>query len=550
MRFRNTRNAATTAVSTAAVAVLSITLSGCGPDSGAQADPAGLPVSGGTLRLSIENEPECLDPHQSPTEAARALTRPLVDSLVRQDDGGRIRPWLATSWTISTDQLVYDFKLREGVKFTDGAPLDAAAVVANLEHVVAPETKSLLASSLLSAFESAKAVDPSTVEIRLKRPDSTLLISLATPNLGIESPATLKQDPAALCAKIVGSGPFSSPGGFVAQQGIDYVRNPDYKWSPEGAGHTGPAWLEAIKVQVAPDKTARFGALTSGQVDAITSVSPTNAKEFGALPGFTLHAKPFPGINFSYWPNTASGPLADVRVRKALRAGIDWDRIVKNVYFGVFEVAKGVISPTTPAFNTALQGEYATDKDKANKLLDQAGWTARDGEGYRTKDGKRLKLRHMWSDASITDLATQIQAGAKELGIETVEENLDGGTYVERLLSGDYDLLDTSFSASGPDVLRVLFAAENIPTAERGIANNISRYTGAQSQDLLKRALSTVEQSEQFKLYGEVQKQITEDAAVFPVYSDRVTFGARSGVKQVQFDADGSPNFYEIWLTA
>ncbi|WP_344923044.1 ABC transporter substrate-binding protein [Streptosporangium oxazolinicum] len=512
------------------------------------ASATGEPRSGGTLRLAVEKEPECLDPHQSPTESARALTRPIVDSLVYQDVQGSIRPWLATSWKVSPDRLAYTFELRQGVTFTDGERFDAQAVVDNLDHVVAPETKSLLAGSLLAAYRSAKAVGPSTVEVRLKRPDSGLLGALALPNLGIQSPRTLKGSPSALCAKIVGTGPFRSDTGFVPQKGIDYVKNPSYDWGPEG--RQGPARLDRIEVKVVPDNAARLGALTSGQVDAVTALSPTSLNTVKDQPGFTLHSTPYPGVNYSYWPNTANGPLSDVNVRKALRAGIDWGQIVRNVYFGVYKGAQGVLSASTPGYDGSLAQAYAHDPAGAARLLDQAGWTGRDEAGYRTKDGKRLTLRHMWSDGSVANLATQIQSAAKQLGVELVEENLDGGTFVKRLLDGDYELIDTSFTAPGPDVLRVLFGADNIPTPERGISNNMARYDNPEVEAGFRRALDAEDQAGQHRAYAEVQKRVTEDAAVLPVYSPLSTVTVRDGVREIGFNADGTPDLYGAWLAS
>jgi peptide/nickel transport system substrate-binding protein len=318
-------------------------------------DAAGPPRPGGVLRLAVADEPECLDPQQSPTAAARLLARPLVDSLVHQANDGSFHPWLATGWTLSSDRRTYRMQLREGVTFADGTGFDAGSVVTNLDRVVAPRTKSLLAASLISSYESARAVDGHTVEIRLKQPDSTFLSALATPNLGIQAPASLAGDAAGRCTTVIGTGPFRSERGFQPQRGIDYVRNPDYAWAPADDANAGPAHLDGIQVQVAPDAAARYGALTSGQIDAITAVSPTQMRELRATPGLSLRSTPYPGVNFSYWPNTARGPFADVRVRTAFRTGIDWAQIVKNVYFGAFEPVRNVLSPVTPGYNAAVE---------------------------------------------------------------------------------------------------------------------------------------------------------------------------------------------------
>ncbi|MYX30312.1 ABC transporter substrate-binding protein [Streptomyces sp. SID8381] len=548
-RTRTHRPAALAAGVTALLTTLVTACSAGGSGDGATA-AGGPPRDGGTLRLAVAKEPECLDPHQSPTEAARLLSRPILDSLVHQTAKGAFEPWLAKSWTISPDGRTYTFTLRDDVSFTDGAKFDAAAVVANLNHVVAPATKSLLASSLISAYKSARAVDAHTAEVTLKQPDSGFLGALALPNLGIESPVTLEGSTAALCKKIVGTGPFRTTGGLVAQKGIDYTKNPAYDWAPKSAGHTGPAHLDGIKVQIVPDNASRSGALTSGQVDAATGLDPTSTKTLAKTPGFALHKTSFPGANYSYWPNTAEGPLADVSVRKALRAGIDWSTIDQRVNFGQYPSAKGPLSTTTPGYDGSQASAYAYDPAEAARLLDAAGWTGRDAKGYRTKNGKRLRVEHLWSDPSVTNLAVQIQAAAKKLGVEFVEENVDGGTFVKRLLAGDYDIIDTSFSSPGPDVLRVLFGKENIPTPARGVSNNMARYDNPAVEQLFTQARHATDQKEQFRLYGEVQRHITDDAAVLPIYSPVSTFAARTAVQGTGFTADGSADLYAIWLAS
>ncbi|MFJ5925162.1 ABC transporter substrate-binding protein [Kitasatospora sp. NPDC092948] len=522
-------------------------MGGIGIDGAAAAGP---PRDGGILRLAVPTQPDCLDPHQSPSQAARLFARPILDSLVHQDSQGAIHPWLATSWQTSQDGLTYTFKLRDGVGFTDGTPFDAAAVVANLDHVVLPTTKSMLAASLLASYASSRAVDPSSVEITLKSPDSDLLGALATVSLGMESPRTLAGPASALCTKIVGTGPFRSDSGFESQKGMDYTRNPDYAWPPGTPSPGGPAHLAGITLTVVPDDSARSGAITSGQIDAATALSPIGLRIVKATPGLTLHQEAYPGANYSYWPNTAAGPFSDPAVRQAFREGIDWPTVVSGLYFGLYPVAKGPLSTTTPGYDSSVAAAYVVNIADANRLLDQAGWTGRDAQGYRTKNGSRLRLRHLWSSPSIQDLAVQIQAQAKALGVDIVEQNIDSGSYVKQLLAGDYDLIDTSFASPDSSVLRVLFSAANIPTPSRGISNNMARYDAPAVEQLFRTALKAASDADRIQAYDQVQQQITKDAAVFPIYSPLSSIATRTAVQGVTFDLDGTPDLSTAWLAS
>ncbi|WP_235489740.1 ABC transporter substrate-binding protein, partial [Frankia sp. AvcI1] len=123
VRFRAApRRRVVPAVALGAVLALA---SSCAGGSGSSADGE-APRDGGTLNLAIGREPDCLDPHQSPSAAARVVSRPIVDSLVYQDPKGAIKPWLASRWTIAADHKAYTFTLRDDVRFTDGARFDAA----------------------------------------------------------------------------------------------------------------------------------------------------------------------------------------------------------------------------------------------------------------------------------------------------------------------------------------------------------------------------------------------------------------------------------------
>ncbi|MFJ9775179.1 ABC transporter substrate-binding protein [Kitasatospora sp. NPDC101157] len=513
----------------------------------ADAAAGGTPVDGGTLTLAVPYGPTCLDPHQGQADAL--FSRAALDSLVWQDDDGAIQPWLAKSWKVSEDQKTYTFTLRSGVTFSDGTRFDAAAVKANLDHVVAPATKSAGAAQLIENYRSARVVDPQTVEVTLAAPASSFLTGLASPSLGIESPATLAGDPKALCSKIVGTGPFTSAEGFTPQQGITYQRRADYAWAPEGAANRGPAHLEKLAVRIVPDNSSRQGALTSGQAEAAAAIAPVNVAKLKADPKFTVQSAVSPGVPWSFNPNTEKGPLADVRLRKALRNGIDWHLIVQKLYFGVYPAATGPLSPSTPQYAAGVADQYKYDAAAAGKLLDDAGWTARDGEGYRTKAGKRLSLDFLYIGeyfSQYTALATQVQAAAKDLGVEIRNQNLDTGTYVKRVLAGDYDLLNSSANNASPDALRLVFGSAHIPTAK--IDNNAARYHDDQVDAQLADALATTDVQRQKALYAAVQQKVTDDAAILPVFTNAYVLGTSVQVHGVVFEQQSFPNFADAWL--
>jgi peptide/nickel transport system substrate-binding protein len=142
-----------------------LVLAGCGDRDQGRTSSGGAPVSGGSIVYGADREPTCLDPHNLGDMPQTYLARQYLDSLVSERPDGTVVPWLADSWTISPDGLVYTFKIKQGVKFHDGTPPDAAAVKANFDQMLDPATQSLTDTGYLKPiYKSSRAVDPSTFE--------------------------------------------------------------------------------------------------------------------------------------------------------------------------------------------------------------------------------------------------------------------------------------------------------------------------------------------------------------------------------------------------
>jgi peptide/nickel transport system substrate-binding protein len=538
----------------AIVLPVALTLVACGSSttskSNSSASDTGKPVSGGTLTFGINSDVYCLDPHQSPADVDGFFARPVLDSLVSLSTDGTIHPWLAKSWTVSPDQKTYSFVLRDDVTFTDGEKFDGAAVKANLDHIVAPTTKSQLAAGTISTYTGTTVVDPTHIEVHFSSPSSAFLPTLATSYLGIEAPNTLKQTPAQLCTKIVGSGPYVASAGFVKGKGIDYTRNDAYKWGPSTAKHQTAGYLQTIQIKVITEDASRYGALTSGQIDAIASVPPVNVKQLESTSGFNIQTAEAPGGNYNYYPNTVKGVFTDEKVRKAFLEGIDFSTIVNKLYFGVFPAAKGPLSPATVGYDKSIESADKYDAADANKLLDEAGWTKRDSEGYRTKAGKRLTVVHPFLKAYAREqrdtLADQIQAAAKQIGIELKQPNPDISTYLTDESSGNYDIIDFSWQRASPDALRTLFGTENIPKGG-AFGQNASQLADPTVEKDLIDALATTDLSRQKTLYADAQQRITDAVAVFPIYVFKYVLGSSTKVHGLAFEPQAYPTFYDAW---
>lgn len=523
-------------------------LSACDSGAAGGADP-GRPVSGGTLTYAVNSEPVNLDPHASPQDVTALFARPVLDSLVSMDADGRIRPWLARSWSVSADGKTYTFTLREGVTFHDGTPFDAEAVKANLDHVVDPKTKSEMAAGYIEPYRGTKVTGPHTVAVSLERPHAPFLAALSTAYLGIQSPAALRRGAESIARKLVGSGPFVMKN-FTPRKGAEYQRNEAYDWAPGTTSRKGPARLKGLELQVVTEDSARVGALTSGQVDAIAQVPPSAVRQVDADPRLRTAQHQAPGGAYTYYPNTGAGVFKDARVRRAFRDGIDFTTVVKELYFGVFDRAHAPLSPSTPGA-PPVPRKLGYDPKGAARLLDEAGWDERDDQGYRTKEGSRLTVRWPFVQASgareqRSTLAAQIQAEAKELGIELklVEGTLN--ELIQRYSKGDYDLMDLSWTRADGDALRSLFHSDSIATPET-FGQNAARYDEEETDSLLEEALTASDPERREQLYGRVQGRVAAESAAFPVYVTNVVVGVSDKVQGLGWDPQAYPTFDDAW---
>ncbi|SEH02641.1 peptide/nickel transport system substrate-binding protein [Nonomuraea solani] len=529
---------------TLAVLAAALLLAGCGTA------PASTRAtkSGGTLVLGENGqEPPCLDPHGNSSSDGPVTTVPVADSLVWFDADGTIQPWLADSWKISDDGLKYTFKLRQGVKFHDGAVWNAEALKVNFEHMKDPATKSPLAAAYIAPYKDAKVVDDHTLEVRLSSPYAPFLDILAQGYLGMISPKQIKEAPQSICEHPIGSGPFIFDK-WTKGQSVTYHRNPDYNWGPKSAKHTGPAYLEKLEIRFLTEDATRYNALAAGEVHAIDFTPPQNVEDVKANPDLGFLSVVRPGHPMAFWLNTSRAPFDDVKVRQALLAAVDRESIIKGISFGQYQVAQGFVTTSTPGYAKGLAGTIAHDPAKASKLLDEAGWMEKDKDGIRLKNGKRLTAYFPIAanfPAQRMQIAVQTQAAARKIGLDIQIQTPPEQELTDRNVKGDYDLTSGLWATNTPDVLWIQYSSKNITTDKRR-GQNVARLSDPRLDDLLERARESAEPAE---LYNQAQARLLELAPAIPFYDDPRPVSYQKKVRDLAFTpAYPSPYFYDTWL--
>ena len=526
----------------AAVAVTTLALGACagpGVDAGPDAGGGELVWAIAGANLSAGH----MDPQTSQLDSAASVQRGVLDSLVFQNADGTFAPWLASGWVVSADGLEYTFSLRDDVVFHDGTPFDAAAVKANLDRIADDATDSKQAASMLGAeyYEGTTVIDPHTVVVRFSQPNAPFLQAASTAYLGMYSPATLEANADTLKAGgpgiTVGSGPLIMSD-YVPDQEIVYVRNDAYAWGPNGA--EAPEF-ETLRVAIVPEPAVRIGMLASGEAQLASNITANAVSTLD--PSLTVDAKSVPGLPYSLFLNEGYGVFADELVREAFSRAIDIDAAVETIYFGQYERAWSVLGPATPGYDASLEGTWEFDPEAANALLDEAGWTQRDAEGYRTRDGARLSARWIaWTPISddAAALANAIQSDLRDVGFELVREALEPGAYNEQYGPKTFDITDWDFAGVDPDLLRAHLHSEGF--------QNASQVSDAALDAMLSDAVAESDPAARAALYRAVQQWNAQHHAIVPIFVPSVITVVAPEVTGLSYDLYGRPLFFGVSL--
>ena len=512
------------------------------------------PVAGGTLvYASGDAEPSCLDPHVGGNYPQALVASQYLESLFTKDADGKIIPWLAESTEVSEDGLTRTITLRDGITFTDGTKLTAEAIKANIQHLKDPNTASSTGYLAVGKVVDIEIVDELTAKLTLSSPDNALLESLSMPWTAIESPKALERDQATNCASPVGTGPFKVES-WEHQKAVNLVRNDDYVL-PVGdtARADDKAYLDGITWRFIPEAATRYAALQSGEVDVIDNAQPdtiataTKDNSLGHLDA------PRPGASNRIELNSSKAPFDDQRVREAFIRAVDANSGISALYFGTAQRSYSLLSSVEP-LGYSDESLFGTDAAKANELLDEAGWTERDAEGYRVKDGKRLSLDFPVStNQSVPaeqSLFEQFQAQAKAVGFEVKIQLLDLSSWYGALAKHEYDLVSAPYTKVGPSVLRILYHSNSTVPAPSGYFANNAQVKNEKLDGVLAEAEQTNDEALRASLYEQAQKLVLEGYYVLPLYDQQNHFLYGKNVHGVgATTAVSSPIYYDTFIT-
>lgn len=523
----------------AALLTTSVLLTACGSGGGGSDSGGGKAQSGGTLTFAVGSDAGCVDPQQVASNDTIYSVRQIVDSLTDQDPAtGKIVPWLAKSWDISSDATTFTFHLRSGVTFSDGSKLTAQVVKDNFDAVPKLGALGTLAEGYLSGVKSTTVVDPLTVKVTFQQPNAQFLQATSTHSLGIESSASAKKSPQEKCSQgVVGSGPFVLKQ-YVQNQSITLAKRTGYAWGSSRWTKSGEAYLDKVVFKVVPEAGVRAGSLQSGQVDAISSVGKANE---AALKGgqVTLQRRANPGVVFGLAFNNSRPVLKDARVRQAIGFAIDRKQIADTVFPTGTQPATSILAHTTPDY-ADLSSDLTTDAAKAKSLLEAAGWKA-GSDGIRTKDGKKLSLTVDWIPNSATNQPALelIQQQLKAVGVGLTLKQVQVTQLTPTLQSGDYDAVWSNVTRADPDILRSSFSTE---------LANFYRLPATPLDTALTGQAATTDATKRSQLVEQAQQLIVRNAYDVPVVELQTQIGVAKKVHNLNFDASSRIQLHDTWI--
>ncbi|WP_433297543.1 ABC transporter substrate-binding protein [Pseudonocardia sp. CA-142604] len=447
----------------------------------------GEPKRGGTLVMGTDREVVSFDTTvQNANQAAMAV----YDSLLKLTPDGTPEPYMAESMESPDNGVTWRLALRPGVMFSDGTPLDANAVIVNVQRHV--DKVSSPGHLYTEPIASMRAVDPLTAEFTLKRPFGQFPTAFAlgfNGGLGaIISPAALQQYGDDIGSHPVGAGPFVLSE-WTRDSRMVLNRNPNY-WQ------AGMPYLDALEFRPLPDTETRYASIENGDVDLIFGGYHTELVRGLDNPNLTVYYGPGHGAEWVYFNHTRP-PFDDHRMREAVVRGIDLDALAATQFRNRMTRADGYFGSDSEYQTPEAAAAWpATDIERAKQLVEE----------YKAEGGNTTVSLKTSNAPNRVAFAEFLQAQMAVIGITVQPEFYDlaqfAGTVVQ---SRDFDLA----SFVGGPVDTPYPSASNI--FRTGGNANYGGYSNPQMDALLDQAATTTDEAERTRLYQQVQLLSNQD---------------------------------------
>ncbi|KNC05881.1 ABC transporter substrate-binding protein [Pantoea sp. RIT-PI-b] len=517
------------------------------------AHAADTPVKGGTLVYLEQQAHTNLYPPAGGFYPNGGILNQITDKLTWQNPKTlQVEPWIAESWSSNADKTEYTFKIRPGVTFSDGTPLDANAVAKNFDtYGLGNKAQRLPVSEVINNYDRSEVIDPQTVKFYFKKPSPGFLQGTATIGSGLVSLSTLQRsfDQLGDARHIIGSGPFVVSDEKLGRE-VDLTARKDYQWGPKNSAQQGPANLDGIKFIVTPEDSVRIGALLAGQADFIRQVQAYDEKQ-AQQQNFPIYAAPTRGVNDSISFRPDNPLVSEVKVRQALLHATNAQQVVQTLFSPNYPQATSVIA-TSAAGYVNLADKLKYDPTLSKKLLDEAGWKP-GSDGIREKDGKKLALTIYESlpQPQNKEVLQLVAQQWRQVGVALAVKAGDAGSRVlDNLDPLKTPLVVSEVGRADPDVVKSQFYPTNRDALlqKGGSSDKVQNFRDDKLNTLLLSISSEVDPAKRLAVTADAQRYLLDQAYVIPIFEEPQVFAGAPWLKGVNFEAVGRPSFYGAWL--
>ena len=456
---------------------------------------AAQPSSGrSSMVISLSIEPDSLDPTMAPSAAVGEVTHyNVLEGLTKIEENGAVSPLLAESWSADASGLGYTFRLRPGVRFHDGKPLDAAAVRFSFERAVAPGATNKSRKALFDNIATIATPDARTVALTLHRPDANLLFRLG------EGPAViLHPDTAAQAAtQPVGTGPYRVAE-WTRGHSILLARADHYR-------HAQRLRMDSATYRFISDPDAQEAALQAGDIDLFFHFATRTMRRFQNDTRYQVLIGASGGKGMLAL-NNRRAPLNDVRVRRAITHAIDREGFIRQVLDGRGTAIGSHFAPTDAGY-LHLDSVYPYDPDRARALLKQAGVTT------------PLHLQLALPPAPYAQAGGPVVAQyLAAVGIVAEIDRLDWPQWLAGPFKGQFDMT----------------LINHVEPLDYLIYTDPGYYFGYDSQayrDLAQRHAMATNARERQLRFADLQRQLAQDAVNTWVFTPKIGAVVRKGLR-------------------
>ena len=475
-----------------------------------------------TFVFGGQGEPVSLDPAIITDGVSSRITRQIYEGLVKyKGPTTEVIAALAEKWEVSKDGTVWTFTLHKGVKFHDGNPCDAAAIVWNFDRwrlskhpqhenqIKAGQTFEYYEAQFggfdeKSLITKVEAVNPQTVRITLKNPQGPFLANLAMFVFDIVSPKAVEKHGLNFGKNPVGTGPFKFVEWKVGQEVI-LEANKDY-WDKAHAPK-----VQRVVVRNIKDNSQRLAALKAGELHGFEGLNPDDVKVVRADPNLQIILRPTNTTGYVAF-NYKVKELRDGRVRQAIAHAINKKAIVDALYGGTGMVATQFQPPPLWGYNKELK-DYEYNPERAKQLLRDAGF----GQGLKEitwDDGRKEPLQFWYMPVSRPyypnpkEIAEAIAADLAKAGITVQLQTTDWAVYLDKRKNGQLPLYMLGWTGDNgdPDNFVCYFFCSPGNSREGFYANQ-------QITDVLMEAQKLTDQPKRAALYRKAEQMIHDDVA-------------------------------------